>query len=92
MVVWAATNRTKGDIWFGVGVRSKYGGRGNDSVTRLGCPQADLDCKDDWTWREAACTVAEIGPSPHGLAPCGVAPPCLHRACLTGECLTCLTF
>jgi hypothetical protein len=33
---WAAAIRDNGDIWFGAGVRAKYGGRGNESVTRLG--------------------------------------------------------
>lgn len=36
LVSWAAATRDKGDIWFGAGVRAKYGGRGNESVTRLG--------------------------------------------------------
>ena len=71
LVNWAAANRTKGDIWFGVGVRSKYGGRGNKAVTRLGWLWADLDCKGEWTREKRLAQLQGLTVPPHALVDSG---------------------
>jgi hypothetical protein len=68
---WATANRTRGDIWFGVGVRSRYGGRGNQAVTRLGCLWADLDCKGDWTREKRLAQLQGLAIPPHALVDSG---------------------
>jgi hypothetical protein len=71
LVRWATANRTKGDIWFGVGVRAKYGGRGNKAVTRLACLWADLDCKGEWTREKRLAQLESLAVPPHALVDSG---------------------
>jgi hypothetical protein len=71
IVNWATANRTKGDIWFGVALRSRFRGRGNESVTRLGCLWADLDCKGEWTREKRLAQLEGLAVPPHALVDSG---------------------